>query len=168
MKDIIHSDGTLYSVYPCTEYLTFGYWIYLVPQYKPKDVLILGYAGGTVAGLIKLIYGNIPITGVDIKSNEDIYNVNFIKADAKKYIKTCKKFDTVVVDVFNSNSPCKFIFSKNFVKDIKKIANYLIIHCYEDSDMSVYKDLRLIKILTLDKSRFYYYMINRVANLPIR
>ena len=48
MTDFLNKFGALNSVLPPTKYLTFGPWIYLVPQYKPENVLILGYAGGTV------------------------------------------------------------------------------------------------------------------------
>lgn len=41
--------------YPPTTYLTFAYWIYMIPQYKLKNVLMLDYRGGTIAGLIRKI-----------------------------------------------------------------------------------------------------------------
>lgn len=37
-----------YSAYPPTTYLTFAYWIYMILQYKLKNVLMLGYGEGTV------------------------------------------------------------------------------------------------------------------------
>ena len=90
-----NKSGSTLSVYPPQTFLTFEYWIYMVPQYKPKSVLILGFAGGTVAGLIRLIWGHdIPITAVDIVPCEPKYGVDFIEADAKEFVKTCEEFDT--------------------------------------------------------------------------
>ena len=98
IRNIVDSKGYISSVYPATEYLTFGPWIYMVPQYKPSSVLMLGYAGGTTAGLIRKFYGEVPITAVDIAECEDFYGVNLVKADAKEYIKTSEHFDTIITD----------------------------------------------------------------------
>ena len=132
------------SVYPPTKYLTFGPWIYLVPQYKPKSVLMLGYAGGTAAGLIRLLYGDdVFITGVDIERCEVGQANVFYKADAKEFVKTCGRFDTVIVDCFQSDTdPCGFIASQEFASDLKKIANYIIINTLKEPDLSAYSDLR--------------------------
>lgn len=170
MRNICDSKGFINSVYPATEYLTFGYWIYLVPQYTPESVLMLGYAGGTVAGLIRLFYGDVPITGVDIGPCENLYNVDLVKADARDYIKTCEHFDAVIVDIFDDGDleQSEFVFSKEFADDLKKKANYIIVYANEKSDMSAYQDLYQVKVLSLDSSRFYYFMVNEISRLPIR
>lgn len=170
IRNICDSDGYISSVYPPTEYLTFGPWIYMVPQYTPNTVLMLGYAGGTTAGLIRLFYGDVPITGVDIADCENLYDVDLVKADAREYIKACEFFDTVIVDIFDDGKliPSDFVFSAEFVDDLKKKANYLIVHASEDSDMSAYDGIRRIKVLSLNSSRFYYYMVNEVHTIPIR
>src|SRR3990167_3638757 len=129
------------SVYPCTKYLTNGCWIYLVPQFKSENVLILGYAGGTVAGLIRLIYGDIPITAVDIVDCEPTYGVNFIKADAKEYIKSCPKFDVVIVDLFKDFGIPDFVLTNEFVTDLTKIANYIVLNTLKEPDLSAYRNL---------------------------
>jgi len=167
MRNILNGKGLLNSVYPCTEYLTFGPWIYLVPQYKPENVLMLGYAGGTTAGLIKLIHGDVPITAIDIKFVEDPYDINFIEQDAEIYVKDCPAYDCVIVDLYEDVHPCEFIYKKEFANNLKRISNYLIIHAQDYSDMHAYYDFRLIKKLSLDTSRFHYYMIKRVG-IPIR
>lgn len=134
------------SVYPCTKYLTFGYWIYMVPQYKPENVLMLGFAGGTVAGLIRLFYGDIPITGVDINPCDNLYGVNFIQADAREYIKTCGHYDAVIVDLFPNNSPniCDFVEKKDFVQNLARISNYVIVNAGNKPDLTQYKIFKYI------------------------
>ena len=161
----------LRSVYPCTRYLTFGPWIYLVPQFKPDSVLILGYAGGTVAGLIRLFYGNaVTITGVDINKPEDLYyDVNLIRADAQKYIKTCDYHEVIVVDLYDECSfPCSFVTTEEFVRDVSAKCNYLIVHAEVSTDMRVYECLNQVKVLSLNQKRFYYFTIGRCSKLPIR
>lgn len=160
------------SVYPCTEYLTFGPWIYLVPQIYPKSVLMLGYSGGTVAGLIYKLYGDdIPITAIDIeepKNNEYLDRVDFIQADAQEFIENCGYFEVVIVDLWDYEPP-DFIFTDKFVADVASKCDYLIVHAMNYSDMSAYDHLRKVKTLGLDYgARFHYFMINRIARLPIR
>jgi hypothetical protein len=134
-------DGNSYSAFPPETYLTFSYWIYCVPQFRPKDVLILGYAGGTIAGLIHKIYGNVPIVGVDTKVFPSFYNDTVFICDAREYIKTCKKYDAVIVDLFTAehSEPCDFVTSEEFADELGRIGNYLIINTLRDADMSIYK-----------------------------
>jgi len=174
LPNIEDNHGQLNSVYPCTLYLTFGVWIYLVPQYKPTSVLMLGYAGGTAAGLIRLFYGNVPITGVDLEKCPNYYDVNLVVADARKYIKTCEHFDTVIVDLYEEGERVvpKYVSERWFADALKKKANYIILHVSDDTDISAYKDLYKVKTLSLDnasgKARFHYFMVNDIPSLPIR
>ena len=162
--------GMVNSVYPPTDHLTFGYWIYLVPQYKPKNVLILGYAGGTVAGLIRLLYQNVSITAVDIEPCDNRYGVNFIQADAKEYVKNCPPFDSVVVDLFpndKKDTVCDFILTKEFVNDLSRIANYLIVDTVGKVDMSAYS---IFEFLTWIKppglnNKIYYYKVKDIPEV---
>jgi hypothetical protein len=168
--NITDSFGGRNSVYPPIEGVTFFPFIYMVPQYRPDDVLMLGYAGGTAAGLIRLFYGyGIPITAVDIQGSEDYYNVNFVKGDARFFIKEAThKWDSVIVDVYEDgdDEPCSFVTNPSFIHDLKRIGKYLIIHAKEGTDMSNYG--KPLKVLELNRSRFYYYMVERIARMPIR
>ena len=169
VKNYKDKAGFLNSVYPCTKYLTFGPWIYLVPQYEPDSVLILGYSEGTSAGLIQLFYGDVPITGVDIEPSQNFYGVDFVQEDARKFVETCGKYDVVSIDLFdNSNEPCDFITTKSFVCDLKRIANYIIVHAHEKTDMSAYEHLWKVKTLKLNTSVFHYYLVNNVHRLLVK
>lgn len=157
------------SVYPPTKYLTFGPWIYLVPQYKPESVLILGYAGGTVAGLIRLLYGDVPIIGVDIEPCENLYGVHLIQTDAKEYVKNCGKFDTVIVDLFPDDKEeiCDFVNTKEFVGDLARISNYIIVNTINQKDMSAFEDLEQIAMHYPDRlnNKIYYFQVNPIPDL---
>jgi hypothetical protein len=171
MNPTLYKDngGNSYSAYPPTTYLTFAYWIYCVPQYRPESVLILGYAGGTIAGLIRLLYGDVPITGVDLDPHEDRYGATIIKADAREYVKTCGHFDCVIVDVFSRDRSicCDFITDSDFVADLARIGNYLIINTLGNPDMSAYKGLRMMGRNKPSGSaeQIYYYEVKKIPHL---
>lgn len=162
----------LNSVYPCTEYLTFGPWIYMVPQYKPKSVLFLGYAGGTSAGLIRLLYGDdVAITAVDIDDCSELnyYNVELICADAREWIHTAPQYDTIVVDIYSqSEEPPEWVFSPEFVSALETRCRYLIVDATNKSDMSAYSHLHCVKTLGLNRNRFHYYLLDESVPIPIR
>lgn len=174
--NIVDQKNQIHSIYPCTGYLTFGPWLYLVPQYKPKSVLMLGYGGGTAAGLIRMFYGDdVAITAVDIEdcSEFNYYDVKLIEADAERWIKTADSYDCIIVDLYtegNYRSP-DFCFTPEFVGELTKRCNYLIFHAVESDDMSMYP--KPLRILTTNNGTaynplFYYFTINDIPSLPIR
>lgn len=150
------------STYPCTHRLTLSPWIYLVPQFKPESVLVLGYAGGTVAGLVRRLYGDsIPIAGVDNNEMVNLYDADLIKMDAEEYVQDCPFFDAIVVDLWH-NEPCECVFKKDFVDSVASACNYLIVHVETDSDMSAYSHLRLYKVLEpFGSHKFCYFQTGR-------
>jgi len=163
--------GVPNSVYPPTTYLTFGCWIYLVPQYKPKSVLILGYAGGTVAGLIRLLYGDVSITGVDINTCENLYGATLVQADAKEFIKNCGHFDTVIVDLFPNDKRgiCDFVTTQEFANDLSKVADYIIVNTSNNADMSAYNFLKMAGVNKPSglANKIYYYQTVKIPNLHV-
>ena len=169
-KPIFWEDEVGNSVFPPTSYLTFGSWIYMVPQYKPKNVLMLGVAGGTVAGLIRLLYGDIPITGVDIDPMKiNRYNINFIQASAEDFVKNCEKFDTVIVDLFEKGTDynCNFITTKEVADNLIRIANYIIIHTLKNPDLSAYSHLTKIGVNKPSggSNLIHYFEVKKIPNL---
>jgi len=169
MRNITDSFGGRNSVYPPETGVTFHPWIYMVPQYRPDDVLMLGYAGGTTAGLIRMFYGyGVPIVAVDINPCEDYYGVQLVQGDARLFVKRARKFDACIVDVYNDGEyePCGFVTNSEFVTNLQRICRYCIVHAKENTDMTVYGDP--VKVLALNDSRFYYFTFERIARLPIR
>ena len=164
--DYLDDLGALNSVFPPTKHLTFGCWIYLVPQYRPKDILMLGYAGGTVAGLVRLLYGDVPITAVDIEPiKENRYGVEFVQADAREFIKMCRHFDAVIVDCAPNDRAdiCDFVTSPEFALDLARIGNYIIVNTFHNKDMSAYDFLECVGMNRpsgLGNKIYYYQTIN--------
>ncbi len=161
--DTYNSHNELLSVDPPTKGMALNCFVYLVPPYEPESVLMLGYAGGSVAGLIQKLYGDVPITAVDINEYESPYSVTFVKQDAREYVKTAHHFDVVIIDLFPDGkyTVCDFVTSEDFVKDIGKIANYVIINTAGEPDMSAYS---VFKRRGINKpsglsNKIYYYEV---------
>lgn len=168
--------GQLHSIADPTLYLTFGIWLYLVPQYKPESVLMLGFGGGTAAKLIRIFYGDVPITAVDFSDVSEFANdVEWIKADAKGWVhQTDRHFDAVIVDLYDTGDmhPPEFVFSNEFAQRLGEISNYIILHTVVGDDVSAY-DYKRIRTLNLGRTDQYapevhYYMVNEIARLPVR
>jgi hypothetical protein len=175
--NIVDEENQLHSVADPSMYLTFGPWIYLVPQYKPDSVLMLGYGGGSAAKLIHMFYGkDIPITAVDTAdvSSFLVDGVTWVRSDAKEYVKTAPKFDTVIVDLFETGytHPQPFVLSKEFSDDLGSIANYIILHTIHDDDVSMYKYRKIRELSTNSggetEPRFHYFAVNPIPRLPVR
>ena len=172
MEEIIFykdKHGHAHSVYPPQTFLTFEYCIYMVPQYRPKSVLMLGYANGTVAGLIRLIWGDVPITAIDNKPCVNRYGVNLIQADAREFVKTCGEYDAVLVDLFDSESGliCDFVTNPEFIADLTRVGNYLIVNSL-GANMSNYGHLRTIgtqRANELGALIYYYETKGKIPNL---
>jgi len=150
------------SVYPCTQSLTLAPWIYLVPQFKPESMLILGYGDGTVAGLTRRLYGDdFRIVGVDIEEPKYQYNVKFVLEDARNYLKRCDCFQVISVDLFVHYDICEFVFEEEFADLVCAKCHYLMIHADYNSDMRHYEHLHHVRTLELGMQRFHYYLLTR-------
>ena len=130
---------------------------------------MLGFAGGTVAGLIRLIWGDVPITAVDNKACTNRYGVDLILADAREFVKTCSEYDAILVDLFDKDSGkiCDFVTSPDFIADLTRIGNYLIINSL-GADMTNFSHLREIgtnKANELGALIYYYETKGRIPNL---
>ena len=116
------------SIEPSETLFGYTYWSYMIPPEQPKDILILGYGNGTIANLIYKIcvrYKFLGCLGIDIREPKNKYlGHDFIQRDAKDFIKTCdKRFDYVVIDLYNGNEICDFVFDEDFVKGISKVCS---------------------------------------------
>ena len=101
-----------------------------------SDILILGVAGGSV---IKTLVDEIKfkgeITGVEIDENiidiankyfglNKIKNYKTIIADASKFVtESSKKYDLIIIDIFEDIVMPNFLFEKDFIHNIKRLLN---------------------------------------------
>ena len=130
--DILMVDGIPQSTYPPSE---GGYWKHMIPDdFSGQDVLLLGIGAGTIARLLLKKYPKVKITGVDNNSllmdvAERQFHISDIRMeiiieDGFEYIKeTKKKFDLIIVDMWNGYwFPFK-VLNNEFIEDCKKRLN---------------------------------------------
>jgi len=144
-KGIRHyvSSDIIHSVEPCTAYFGLGYWSYMIPPFKPETVLILGYGAGTIAGLIRKVYGeDVEITGVDMEKygDGDAHASHLIIQDVFEYFRTVKEgktFDYVVVDVFDGkdfkHGSAQGMFEEEALDILKHLTGKMIAFNMEDN-----------------------------------
>src|SRR5258708_10145303 len=58
-------DGVVQSISPEDGLVGGGYWAAMVPDDRPRNTLILGLGGGTIARLVQARWGIVPMVGVD-------------------------------------------------------------------------------------------------------
>lgn len=163
----LYYKNTVQSVSPAESMFGYTVWSHMIPPFKPEHTLILGYGGGTVAELMRKIWGQSKITGVDIEARKDRYNEYKMKImDAKEFLWDATKdkfyngiplfsqtkYDYVCIDLWDGDKVCDFIFDTEFVVRLKEIAT----------------DLVCLNVLNTDipKLKSYYdygFMFNRVV-----
>ena len=55
--ELFKQDKVIQSMIPAETLFGFTYWSHMIPPYKPKNILILGYGKGQVVDLIEKIWG---------------------------------------------------------------------------------------------------------------
>lgn len=136
--------GQLYSVWPPETMFGYVYHGNMIPPFRPEHTLILGYGEGTIAGLMRKIWGtNLKITGVDNTQHETHWNeYEIIYADAFEYVKSCtdsmfkKKFDYIVIDLHNENGCPEFVYDVEFVVRIKEMTKGIVCINFPLSEIS--------------------------------
>ncbi len=139
-RSLILNDGhAVHSVYDPDELLTGGPWDYFMvaPQMvedatelEPRDVLLIGLAGGTVARQLTAAYGPIPIVGVEIDPEindvardyfalDELENVDVIVADGRYALRTSDAtFDLIGVDAYRQPYIPFQLASREFFQDV--------------------------------------------------
>src|SRR5918994_1258485 len=139
-RSLILNDGhAVHSVYDPDELLTGGPWDYFMvaPQMvegaaepEPRDVLLIGLAGGTVARQLTAAYGPIPIVGVEIDPEindvareyfalDELENIDVIVADGRYALATSDAtFDLIGVDAYRQPYIPFQLASREFFQEV--------------------------------------------------
>jgi spermidine synthase len=139
-RSLILNDGhAVHSVYDPDELLTGGPWDYFMvapqmvegaAQPEPRDVLLIGLAGGTVARQLTAAYGSIPIVGVEIDPEindvageyfalDELDNVDVIVADGRYALRTSDAtFDLIGVDAYRQPYIPFQLTSREFFQEV--------------------------------------------------
>lgn len=127
-------DGVVQSISPEDGLIggAGGYWAAMVPDDPPRNALILGLGGGTLATLLHARWGHLPIIGID--DDEAIvetaarvgwlppHSLEVVLADAFEYVQTCpQSFDFIAVDLFRGERLAVRAFGKPFLKRVRSL-----------------------------------------------
>jgi len=138
---ILNEGEAIHSIYDTSSLLTGGPWDYMVvansfrpaqgSELRPKDVAILGLAGGTAARQYTAAFGrDVEITGVEI--DPDILdvahryfhlnepNVHPVVADARYWIDTTDaKYDVIVMDAYRQPYIPFHLTTREFFSEVR-------------------------------------------------
>lgn len=137
---LVLNDGhAIHSIYDPAELLTKGPWDYFMMAplltddegpFAPRDALLIGLAGGTVARQLTAAYGPIQIDGVEIDPEiaavareyfalDDLPNVNAIVADGRYVLKTsAKSYDLIGIDAYRQPYIPFQLTSREFFQEV--------------------------------------------------
>ena len=136
---ILNEGHAVHSVYDPDEVLTGGPWDYVMvapllveqaDRIAPRNALLIGLAGGTMARQLTAAYGAIPIDGVEIDPEiaevgrdyfalGDLGNVNVIVADGRYALKaTDQRYDLIGVDAYRQPYIPFQLTSREFFQEI--------------------------------------------------
>jgi spermidine synthase len=125
-------DGAVQSVAVAAGAAPSGYWPAMLPDGPPRDALLLGLGGGTIAHLLVGAFGPLPIVGVDddpavlalgrAHFGLDLPSLQIVVADAFAYAADCsRRFDLVCVDLFRDGHIPARVCAPGFVADVRRL-----------------------------------------------
>ena len=138
---ILNEGEAIHSIYDTQSLLTGGPWDYMLvanafhpaqrAEVQPKDIAILGLAGGTAARQYTAAYGtSVQITGVEIDSDIldvahryfhlDEPNVHPVVADARYWLDTqAQQYDVVVMDAYRQPYIPFHLTTREFFSEVR-------------------------------------------------
>lgn len=149
-KYMIHKSGALYAVDPAETQFGYLYFSHLIPPIKPEHTCILGYGHGTVADLMRKIWGPCKITGVDLLGYQkvDAYNEYKMEVmDAKQFIKKCTdsiiktRFDYICIDLWDGLKVPDFVYDAEFAIRLKEMSKKYVSMNIPEADVPRTKSL---------------------------
>ena len=127
-------DGSVQSIWPPESMFGYTYWSHCIPPFKPESTLILGYGMGTIAELMRKVWGlDLKITGIDNQSMDWPFVEYKMKVkDAKDYVWDCTsgllktRYDYIVVDLYDGRKVPDFVFDVEFVLRLREMCKSLL------------------------------------------
>jgi spermidine synthase len=189
---VLNEGQAIHSIYDPTSLLTGGPWDYFmlgsyfrpaqVSEPKPKDVAILGLAGGTAARQITAAYGTgVDITGVEIDPaivdvahryfHLDEPNVHPVVQDARYWLATdAKKYDLIAMDAYRQPYIPFHLTTREFfqlaadhltpggtvvVNAGRTASDYRLVSALASTMASVYKNVYLVDVASFTNTMIF-------------
>ncbi len=125
-------DGVVQSISPEDGLVGGGYWAAMVPDDPPRNALILGLGGGTLARLLQVRWGDVPMVGVDddpeiVETAQRVgwlpgSGLEVVMADAFEYVQSCERhFDFIAVDLFRGERLAARAFGRPFLRNVRTL-----------------------------------------------
>jgi len=125
-------DGAIQSVALDAGGAAGGYWAAMLPDRAPRDALLLGLGGGTIAHLLVRAFGPLPIVGVDddpavialgrAAFGLDLPNLEVVLADAFAYAADCRRtFEFICVDLYRDGHIPARVCAPRFLADLERL-----------------------------------------------
>lgn len=189
---ILNEGEAIHSIYDSSSLLTGGPWDYMVvgdafrpaqqSEAPPKDVAILGLAGGTAARQLTAAYGDgVQITGVEIDPDIldvahryfhlDQPNVHPVVADARYWIDTTSsKYDVIVMDAYRQPYIPFHLTTREFFSEVRDhlrpngvavvnagrtATDYRLVDAIASTMSAVYSTVFLVDVPAFDNTLVY-------------
>jgi spermidine synthase len=132
-RRVLLVDGVVVSVVVNSVEPPSGYWAAMLPDGSPRNALLLGLGGGTLAQLLFRRYPGIEIVGVDADRELidfarehfglDVPGLEVVIGDAFRYVEeSSRSFDFIAVDLFAGYDFQRGVLSKPFLRKLKAMA----------------------------------------------
>lgn len=131
-RKVLRVGGVIQSV-SVDETYSCDVWDVMLPSQRPKNALILGLGGGTIASLMTKRWGPIPIIGVErdpmvawLAQREfglaALRNVEIVTTDAFTYVRSCaQQFDAICVDLYVAGRMSHGVLGATFLRDVERL-----------------------------------------------
>ena len=176
-----YAGNVIQGMKPAESMFGYTYFAHMVPPFKPGHTLMLGYGVGTVADLMRRVWGGqVKITGVDCEAQNYDYVEHRMKVmDAKEFIWDCTKdsffrgkiplfpkerFDYVCVDLWDGGVVPDFVFEVEFVVRLREIETKLMCMNVGDGDVKrtrAYYDygFRFDRVVPIEGNRVMWWSV---------
>ncbi len=125
-------DGVVQSILIEPDTPWDSYWAAMLPDQRPRQALLLGLGGGTIAQLLHQRFGPVPIVGVDDDPQVlalaresrwlDLPNLHIEQADAFEFVAQCAdQFSLVCVDLYRGPAFDRRIVSRPFLRGLTRL-----------------------------------------------
>ncbi len=130
-RKVLRVGGIIQSVHVDETY-TPDIWDAMLPEKKPRNALILGLGGGTMATLLTRRWGDLPITGIERDPAVALLartefglarheHVRILVADAFEWIARCdERYDTICVDLYTAGKMAHGVLGTNFLWNVAR------------------------------------------------